>query len=85
MEAICLDVYKEYCHKSTLLGRVIPLVGINAPMSLKDYIKPYALKFFKFKRINEGFFVITMEYEKKTFMIECEIKDGVILKMEISS
>ncbi|MDO7252788.1 hypothetical protein [Helicobacter cappadocius] len=80
---IFCDVYEEYMNKNTYLGAVIPLAGINAPIRLKEYIKPYILRFFEVNKIAEGFFVIAIKYEKKAFMLECLLKDGIIAKMEI--
>lgn len=80
---IFFEVYKEYCSKNNLLGGVIPLIEFNPPVLLKEYIKLPLLNFFKYKKINEGFFVITIKYEKKIFIIDCELKNRMIAKMEI--
>lgn len=83
MGMILFEVYKEYYKQSNLLGKVIPLKELIAPIPLKEYIRPHLVNFFKFKRINEGFFVITIEHERKTFIVDCELKDEMITKMEI--
>lgn len=80
---IFFEVYKGYYNKNNLLGGVIPLAETNPPFLLKEYIKPSLLNFFKYKKIDEGFFVITIKYEKKTFIIDCELKNRMIAKMEI--
>lgn len=80
---IFFEVYKEYFSKNNLLGGVIPLIEFNPPVLLKEYIKPSLLNFFKYKKIKEGFFVITIKYEKKIFIIDCELKDKMIAKMEM--